>query len=786
MGYGIEAAISAKLDNEDLSSLLRDEEFSNKFEEYLDFLREHRVEVPKKINKPNFFSYLSYFRSLMNEPNSYGSIKEHILFDDYYIGNPLTAFEFLVSMAYLSAEKLDSIVKVGIGDSSVLWLDIEFKNGSIYSINRSYFDLDKMEHIPIEGVIPDEDAFTCSEEEMRDFFSISIKERLKKFSATDIFSEFDLDTDIINLSNKNLKDLDESIVKFKKLKELNLSRNRFKKIPEVILKLKGLVKLDISQNQLTEINNGLSKLKCIEVIDLSYNLIKDIPEEICNLKQLNNLNLGSNKLQALPDKLGNLKNLQRLWLSDNDLEKFPNSICELTKLKELGFIRNRKISELPERIGQLIQLNNLRIKHLSIKHLPASFSKLDKLKYLDFHCNPLEGFPDVLAQMKNIEILKIGSNSVIKSIPESIHQMEGLKRLDLSNCNELKILPECIGKLKNLEVLNISDTKVCKLPDSVGQLKKLKELSISQTNITKLPECLKEFDDLEVDSDKGRFIINQSDQLSLFEARGKEVDSFNKEITNEEEFFKTDSFRIGNIFKFCSKKMRSDKHFIKKFTKTAQRSTGYDGLGLDFMDEALKADRNFAKELMIFDKSGLNIRFFNEEIRSDKELLKIAVLGDDEIRGECSNIKFASDKLKNNESFLLDLFNENSALYEFFPSKMKAKKEYALKAVIDRSFIFDTIPDSLKEDEDIIMCLLKDPWFGSTYIPTSYKEDRWFIVRAIIFYDLSILADDILENFKNDELITSILKLKKEDKLQYLKGYLNDNNLEIDLDSFIK
>ncbi|MEM7184420.1 MAG: leucine-rich repeat domain-containing protein [Spirochaetota bacterium] len=83
----------------------------------------------------------------------------------------------------------------------------------------------------------------------------------------------------------------------------------------------------------------------------------------------------------------------------------------------------------------------------------------------------------------------------MRSLPESIGQLESLESLDLAR-NRLVRLPESIGKLKNLKSLNLVGNQLSHLPKSITKLKSLQELDLDQSLSSyadelkkELPEC---------------------------------------------------------------------------------------------------------------------------------------------------------------------------------------------------------------------------------------------------------------------------------------------------------
>lgn len=172
MGWGCAAGVSVKINDQYLNDmLLKDEAISQIFEESLDFLRKNEVIIPKDIGEPLFFKTLAYYAQFTGYQLTYNTIREYIVDEYCLISSPFEAFEFMVSIAYLSTKFPDSEVLAGIGDAGIFWLDLKFKNGSL-------LETETMLEYHIND-IEDVDAFICTRKEIEDFFSTSIMLRLE-------------------------------------------------------------------------------------------------------------------------------------------------------------------------------------------------------------------------------------------------------------------------------------------------------------------------------------------------------------------------------------------------------------------------------------------------------------------------------------------------------------------------------------------------------------------------------------------------------------------------------
>ncbi|XP_022717721.1 LOW QUALITY PROTEIN: disease resistance protein At4g27190-like [Durio zibethinus] len=89
-------------------------------------------------------------------------------------------------------------------------------------------------------------------------------------------------------------------------------------------------------------------------------------------------------------------------------------------------------------------------------------------------------------QMHGLKILGL-SGSLIKSLPNSISNLENLTTLLLDECEDLKKVPS-FSKLQSLKMLDLRNTKIKDLPHGLERLVNLKYLDLRRTNITEVAD----------------------------------------------------------------------------------------------------------------------------------------------------------------------------------------------------------------------------------------------------------------------------------------------------------
>ncbi len=124
--------------------------------------------------------------------------------------------------------------------------------------------------------------------------------------------------------------IEKALKNIERAKTLNLSSKEIKEVDPLIGQLVFLQELNLSQNQLKTLPEVIGQLVNLEFLYLSGNQIEVLPSQIGELRNLKGLLVNKNQLKSLPKELGNLKNLRMLNISDN---KIPEK--DIEKIKKL-------------------------------------------------------------------------------------------------------------------------------------------------------------------------------------------------------------------------------------------------------------------------------------------------------------------------------------------------------------------------------------------------------------------------------------------------------------------
>ena len=101
-----------------------------------------------------------------------------------------------------------------------------------------------------------------------------------------------------------------------------------------------------------DLNMTMEKLERLKNLSISQMNIFTIPNEIGTLKNLRELYLENNSLFMLPGEIGEILGLQRLHLRNNNLSLIPIEISKLKNIKHIDLGKNY-LTSLPKEIGKL-------------------------------------------------------------------------------------------------------------------------------------------------------------------------------------------------------------------------------------------------------------------------------------------------------------------------------------------------------------------------------------------------------------------------------------------------
>ncbi|KAG2724899.1 hypothetical protein I3760_01G039600, partial [Carya illinoinensis] len=152
--------------------------------------------------------------------------------------------------------------------------------------------------------------------------------------------------------------------------------------------------------------------------------------------------------------------LKRVSFMDNDLEKLPDdSVIRCSEASTFLLQNNPCLELIPEIFLERFKaLRVLNFSRTNIKSLPDSLLQLDDLRALLLsNCKDLEGLPQLerLCRLQVLDLSRIG----IRELPKGLEQLSNLRHLNLAEFCKLKVVKVgVISKLSRLEVLDLSNS----------------------------------------------------------------------------------------------------------------------------------------------------------------------------------------------------------------------------------------------------------------------------------------------------------------------------------------
>ena len=202
----------------------------------------------------------------------------------------------------------------------------------------------------------------------------------------------------------------------------------------------------------------------------------------------------NNLAGPLPPSIGNFPELRSLRLIKNPLSgEIPTGIGSLTKLRELHLSESNILANtgltgpLPSSIGDLQLLERLIIEKGAVNgSIPSSFGTLIHLRSLELDQNLLDGSPDPLAPLTQLENLELNGNGFSGPLPAFLPTFEKLTNLELQdNGFSGSIENYSFGGLKELTNLRLDNNDFTgSIPDGIGQLTKLLVVDLSDNGFS--------------------------------------------------------------------------------------------------------------------------------------------------------------------------------------------------------------------------------------------------------------------------------------------------------------
>ncbi|XP_076881072.1 LRR receptor-like serine/threonine-protein kinase EFR [Bidens hawaiensis] len=268
-------------------------------------------------------------------------------------------------------------------------------------------------------------------------------------------------------------------------------------IPRFFYNLSHLTTINLADNQLSGSLPPTIMLPSLVILQLWGNqLTGPLPPSISNCSRLIDFEMARNKLSGkLTIDFAKLKDIGFISIgfnnfgsNESDEMKFIDSLKNQTlEMLDISYCKFQGV--LPRSIGNLSsQLPYLYIEgnHLH-GSIPISISNLVGLKRLSLRRNQFTGnIPSTIGNLLNLESVFLNSNQLSGLIPDVMGNLSSLITLDLSSNTLEGVIPSSMGNCHNLIELYLNDNKLDgQIPAQLLQLASLSiQLDLSQNNLS--------------------------------------------------------------------------------------------------------------------------------------------------------------------------------------------------------------------------------------------------------------------------------------------------------------
>lgn len=294
---------------------------------------------------------------------------------------------------------------------------------------------------------------------------------IKKISKINNNAINKIDTEIVNIPDKNLKDALISLLRGQKewnIRYINEEKGYIKPEEENEIykgELEIIEKLNISKESITDLT-GLENLKNIKELNLMRNNIIDTTP-LKNSTQLTQIKLSNNKIENI-EVFKNMPNLEKIEINDNKI-KTLKGLEHIKKLSTLDVRDNllenaepiKNMESIRNFLGDrnnftnLDDFKNIVVGSFSVRKCfikDISGLNVKELLSLQIERNQINNI-DVLKDATNLQMLEMQNNRNAWHIPET-NNMPSMDLSPLKNCKNLVYLDSSGNKVEDASVLS--------------------------------------------------------------------------------------------------------------------------------------------------------------------------------------------------------------------------------------------------------------------------------------------------------------------------------------------
>ncbi|KAG2378594.1 hypothetical protein C9374_008233 [Naegleria lovaniensis] len=248
--------------------------------------------------------------------------------------------------------------------------------------------------------------------------------------------------------------------------------------------------------------------------------------------------------------------------------------------------------------------------------------------------------------------------------------------------------------------------------------------------------------------------------------------------------------KCGSALKFISNDFKNDRDIVLNAVTSSGFALQYvsgslchdrevvicalknEGNALQFVSKELTNDRELVLTAVL--QNGNSLRYAREEFKNDREIILTALRKPTNILGIIENI---SEDMRNDREIMWDAaIKSNGSALPFASDQLKQDRQFVLNLVERDASFLKYLPQEWRDDREIILTAVKQDGSFITYAPLILQNDREIILQAALG---CLSASTELQN--NREIV--LLKVKQDARFFSEICYLFDNDREIVLEA---
>jgi len=308
-----------------------------------------------------------------------------------------------------------------------------------------------------------------------------------------------LDLSFSNLCQKVPEEFESETIQ-----TLLLKYNSFNCLPRNLAQFSCLTTLDLRGNQICIFNGKvLQTLVHLEYFNLEQNEIIALDSNLSRLRKLKGLILKQNQLDTLALFEHSRSTSESFEQDQNSKKRSSKFELQLKSSQQRHQLAELGLSEWMYFVNSdtaSIDFENAITGVVVRGEIPPEldkFARLAELRELVLSFNNLTDLPSSFRNLKNLEVLNVAHNKLLKLRGDIFRGMVMLRVLHAEE-NQIPTIPHELKFLKKLEILGLDGNHLEEVPDSIGNLENLRKLHLRRNPIKDLNPVVVELKKLEV------------------------------------------------------------------------------------------------------------------------------------------------------------------------------------------------------------------------------------------------------------------------------------------------